>query len=414
MWRGPLRHRTFRLLFAGQAVSAVGDRLVPVALAFAVLDLTGSVRDLGLVFAASTLPLVAFALLGGVWADRLPRQRVMLASDLVRACSQGATAALLIAGTATLGELIALQAVYGAAEAFFEPAAYAVRPQTVPAENLQEANALMGLTVNAADIAGPALAGVLVLTAGAGWGLAVDAVSFVVSAAFLSRLRLPSVAAAAGSVWRDLREGWHAFRARTWLWTSVLFFTCWIAFVFSPLQVVGAQISRLYLGGAGAWAAINTAIGVGAVAGAVLAMRWRPRHPLRAAFLIGLVSTPALAVAIALHAPLAVIVAAALLEGVAMSVFNTMWFTAQHRTIPADELSRVTSWDLLGTTALRPVGLALAGPVALAAGLSETLYGAAALGVVLTLAILAVPSVRNLTAGDDYEVEPQTAPVPLA
>jgi hypothetical protein len=415
MWRGPLEHRQFRLLFCGQAVSAVGDRLVPVALAFAVLDLTGSVRDLGLVLAASAVPLVVFALVGGVWADRLPRQRVMLASDVVRACSQGATAALLIAHTATLGELIALQAVYGAAEAFFEPAAYAVRPQTVPDENLQEANALMGLTVNAADVVGPALAGAFIVTVGAGWGLAVDALSFAISAAFLSRLRLAAIAApAASGMWRQLREGWHAFRSRTWLWTSVLFFTCWTAFVFSPLQVLGAQISRLYLGGAPAWAAINTAIGAGAVAGALLAMRWRPRHPLRVSFLLGLFTTPVVAVTIALHAPLPLIVVAALLEGVTISVFNTMWFTVQQRRIPAGELSRVTSWDLLGTLALRPVGLALAGPVALAAGLSATLYGTALLDVVLTLAILAVPSVRNLTGDRGGAVEPQAAPVPLA
>jgi MFS family permease len=413
MWRGALRHRPFRLLFGGQAVSAVGDRLVPVALAFAVLDLTGSVRDLGLVLAASTVPLVVFALFGGVWADRLPRQRLMLVSDVVRGCSQGATAALLIAHVATLGELIALQALYGTAEAFFEPAAYAVRPQTVPEDSIQVANALMGLTTNAADVAGPALAGVLVVTAGAGWALAVDAATFAVSAAFLARLRLPSVAAPPTGIWRDLRAGWQAFRSRTWLWASVLFFTCWTAFVFSPLQVLGAQVSRLYLGGASAWAAINTVIGAGAVAGAVLSMRWRPRHPLRVSFLLAAVSTPSLAVTIGLHAPLALILPAALLEGVTISVFNTMWFTAQQRSIPAAEQSRVTSWDLLGTIAMRPVGLALAGPLAAGWGLSTTLYAAAVLDVVLTVAVLAVPSVRNLPSAGTAELAPEPAVLPL-
>jgi predicted MFS family arabinose efflux permease len=397
MRSGALGHRQFRLLFFGQAISALGDRLVPVALAFAVLDLTGSVEDLGLVLAASTVPLVAFALIGGVWADRLPRQRVMLLSDVVRALSQGATATLLITHEATLGLLIALQALYGTAEAFFEPAAYAVRPQTVPAENLQEANALMGLTVNAADVAGPALAGVLIVASSAGWGLAFDAATFLVSAIFLSRMRLEHIVAPATGIWRELREGWQAFRSRTWLWTSVLFFTCWTAFVLSPLQVLGAQVSRLYLGGAPAWAAINTAIGAGAVAGALIAMRWRPRHPLRVSFLLGVLSTPLLAVGIGLHVGLPALLAVAVLEGVAISVFNTMWFTAQQRTIPPAELSRVTSWDLLGTIALRPVGLALAGPLGVALGLSTTLYLAAALDVALTLAILAVPSVRNLT-----------------
>lgn len=412
MWRGPLEHREFRLLFAGQGISALGDRIVPVALAFAVLDLTGSVKDLGLVLAAATVPLVVFSLIGGVWADRLPRQRIMLLSDVVRGSAQGATAALLLTGSATLTELIVLQAIYGAAEAFFEPAAYAVRPQTVPAANQQEANALMGITVNVADIGGPALAGVLLATAGAGWGLAFDAATFAVSAVFLAFMRLAPVAAPARGMWSDLRTGWTAFRSRTWLWTSVLFFTCFMAFVLSPLQVLGAQVARLHLGGATAWAAINTAIGVGAVVGGVIALRWRPRRPLRAAFLIGMVSTPALLTAIGLHAALALIIAAALLEGAAISVFNAMWFTAQHRLVPASELSRVTSWDLLGSMALRPVGLALVGPVAAAWGLSTTLYGAAALDVALTLAILAVPSVRNLSYESRADpVSPSLTPV---
>ena len=356
MWRGPLRHRQFRLLFAGQAISAVGDRLVPVVLAFAVLDLTGSVKDLGFVLAASTVPLVLFSLFGGVWADRLPRQRVMLLSDVVRGCSQTATAVLLLTGAATLAELIVLQAVYGAAAAFFEPAAYAVRPQTVPAANVQEANALMGLTTSAADIAGPALAGVLLVTAGAGWGLAFDAATFAVSVGFLSFMRLAGVAAPSASIWRDLRWGWQAFRRRTWLWTSVLFFTCFIAFVLGPLQVVGPQVARLHLGGAGAWAAINTAIGIGAVAGGLLALRWRPRHPLRVAFAFGLLSTPLLLCTIGLHAPLAVILVGALWEGSVISLFNALWFTTQHRLIPAAE--RWPTSALVASVRLRTAGTA--------------------------------------------------------
>ena len=123
---GALSRGAFRLLFAGRTVSSFGDRLVPVALAFAVLDLTGSVTDLGLVLAAQTVPLLAFVLLGGVWADRLPRQLVMLVSDAVRAVAQGACAALLLTGHAQVWELIALQALYGSAVGFFAPAATAV------------------------------------------------------------------------------------------------------------------------------------------------------------------------------------------------------------------------------------------------------------------------------------------------
>ncbi|MGZ4274808.1 MAG: MFS transporter, partial [Solirubrobacteraceae bacterium] len=167
--------RAFRLLFAAQSISSLGDRLVPVALAFAVLDLTGSPSGLGIVLAAQTIPLVAFVLFGGVWADRLSRRRVMAASDLVRALSQGACAALLLTGTARLWELAALQAVYGTAAAFFGPAVLALVPETVEAGQLQSANSLIALSGNIAAVIGPAVAGVIVAASHPGWGLAFDA-----------------------------------------------------------------------------------------------------------------------------------------------------------------------------------------------------------------------------------------------
>lgn len=399
MRRGPLRETAFALLFAGRAISALGDRLVPVALAFAVLELTrGSVTDLGIVFTAQTVPLVVFVLLGGVWADRLPRQFVMLASDGVRAVAQGLTAALLLAGVAHVWEIAALQAVYGTAEAFFGPASTAVVPQTVDESSLQQANALLGLSGNVAAVLGPALAGVLVATAGPGWGLAVDAATFVASAACLAFMRLAPVALAAHSTTlAQLRRGWRAFRSRTWLWVTVAYFTLFLAFVYGPLYVLGPQVARLSLGGTAAWAAISTALGIGSLLGGLLGMRWHPRHPLRAAFLGFGVAGPALLALIAAHAPLELILAAALVDGASGTVFNTFWFTALQREVPAAELSRVSSWDYVGSLALYPVGLALSGPVAGAIGVSTTLYGAAVLFALLLCAVLAVPAVRNFT-----------------
>ena len=396
MRRGPLRETAFALLFAGRAVSALGDRLVPVALAFAVLELTGSVTDLGIVFAAQSVPLVVFVLLGGVWADRLPRQLVMLASDGVRALAQGLTAALLLSGAAHVWEIAALQAVYGTAGAFFAPASTAVLPQTVDQSSLQQANALLGLSGNVAAVLGPALAGVLVATAGPGWGLAVDAATFVVSAVFLGFMRLRPIAVAARtSTLAELRAGWRAFRSRTWLWVSVVYFTLFIAFVFSPFEVLGPQVARRSLGGPAAWAAISTALGAGSVLGGLLGMRWRPGHPLRAAFIWFGVAGPALLALVAAHAPLPLILLAALIDGGSGTLFNVFWFTAQQREIPAEELSRVSSWDYVGTVGLAPVGLAVSGPVAAAIGISTTLYGAAGLFALLLCAVLAVPAVRN-------------------
>ena len=241
---GVLRHRPFALLFTGQAISSLGDRLVPVALAFAVLDITGSVTDLGLVLAAQTLPLLLLVLVGGVWADRLPRQRVMLVSDAVRAAAQGLSAAIVLSGSARIWELAALQAIYGSAEAFFGPASRVVAAQTVDQDELQQANALIGLSAELTSVLGPALAGVIVVAASPGWALAIDAATFVVSAICLALLRIKLVVVAERkSTLAELRAGWRTFRSRTWLWATVLFFTLFIGFVFAPWQVLAPQIS---------------------------------------------------------------------------------------------------------------------------------------------------------------------------
>ena len=379
-------------------MSSFGDRLVPVALAFAVLDLTGSVTDLGVVLAAGTLPLLLCILLGGVWADRLPRQLVMLASDAVRALAQGASAALLLSGNAHVWQLATLQAIYGAAQAFFNPAATALIPQTVDEPQIQQANALLGLTESVFAVLGPAVAGVLVATAGPGWGLATDALSFLVSAAFLSQLRLvhePSTVQR--STLHEIRAGWSTFRAHTWLWVTSSYFALFLALGYAPLQVLGPQVARRSLGGAGTWAAISTARGLGSLMGGGLSLRWRPRHPLRAAFIVFIIGTPTLLAAIAAHAALAIILALALIDGITVAVFNTMWFTAIQSEIPQAELSRVASWDELGSLALQPLGQIATGPIAIGIGLSATLYGAGGLTLVLLIAVLAVPATRNFT-----------------
>ena len=163
-----LREREFRLLFFGQAISWLGTGVVPLALAFAVLDVTGSASDVGFVAAARALPQVLFLLAGGVFADRLPRRAVMIGAGLVRLTSEGLLAALLIAGVADLWEILVLVTVHGAATAFFNPAVTGLVPQTVSPERLQEANALQSASASLGTVLGPALAGVVVATAGPG------------------------------------------------------------------------------------------------------------------------------------------------------------------------------------------------------------------------------------------------------
>lgn len=412
MRSGALGERSFRLLFAGQGISAIGDGVVPVALPFAVLDLTGSVRDVGLVLAAQALPLILFVLLGGVWSDRLPRQTVMLVSDITRAGTQGATAVLLLTGAAHIWELAALQAVYGGARAFFGPAATGLVPQTVEAKHLQQANALMGMSENTASIVGPALGGILVVAASPGWGLAFDAAAFLASAASLRMMRLRPIAfAPRQGTFTELREGWQAFRSRKWLWASVVSLTLIVTVVFAPLDVLGPDVAKRYLGGAAAWAAINTTSGVGSVAGGAIGLRWKPRYPLRTGFLLTLAGEPAMLALLGAGGPLAPIIAFALISGMAATLFNVFWFTALQREITAEEISRVSSWDHLGTYALQPIGLAVVGPIAIAVGLSTTLYAAAAAVVLLTAGVLAQPAVRNFAHNSPAAPVPANNPV---
>ena len=255
--------------------------MLTLALSFAVLDLTGSVTDLGLMLAVSRIPLVATVLAGGVVADRISRRRVMVAADLVRMAAQGLTAGLLIAGVAQLWQLLVLQALAGTAAGFFYPAATGLLPVTVPPEQLQQANAFRGLSDSIARIAAPALGGVIVVASSPGWALAVDAGSFAVSAVTLALLHLPPhVRPPRRRFLHDLHDGWREFAARTWVWAIVL-----VAGAFGNLftafsGALGPAIAKDELGGAGAWAIIGAAQGVGSLIGGLLVFSLRARRPL--------------------------------------------------------------------------------------------------------------------------------------
>ena len=392
-----LRERQFRLLFTGQLVSLLGDAITGVALAFAVLDLTGSATDLGYVFAAKTIPLVGFLLVGGVFADRLPRRAVMLAADVARFCTQGTVALLILTHNAHIWEIVVLQAISGTASAFFNPASTGLTPMTVSPERLQQANALRGLSMASTGIIGSVISGALVAGVGAGWALALDAASFAVSAFFLAQLRLPAhVTLPPQSFLSDLHEGWREFSSRTWVWVIVL--AASVGNMMSSVFVVlGALVAKQSLGGAGAWAGILASLGIGSLIGGFVALRIHVRRPLffgssALAFL------PLPIALLALRAPIVVIGAGALLAGIGNMIFNSLWETSLQQHVPAAALSRVSAYDWFGSLAFQPIGLVIAGPAAAAIGISTTLWVAAA--GLLTVAALSVatPSVRRLEA----------------
>jgi MFS family permease len=399
----------FRLLFWGQALSVLGDRITPVAIAFAVLGL-GSATDLGLVLAAGGVPFALFALAGGVLSDRVGRRRVMLVSDVLRAVSQALVATLLLTGSAEVWMLAALSFVYGMSAAVFMPALVGLIPQTVAAPRLQEANALLALTRSLANVAGPALAGVIIAASGSGQAIAVDAGTFAVSALCLARLRLGTVpdeaAAEPEPFLAGLRAGWHEVRSRAWLSWGLVAMSSYHVFVLPAVFVLGPTLANRELDGPSSWATIVACFGVGSVIGNVLALRLPlPRPVFMAA--IGLVGASTQAVIIGSGLGTAGIAALELLAGVCVALFFTLWDLSIQEQIPPRAVSRVSAYDFSVSVGLMPLGMAVCGPIADAIGLHATLRWMSAVGIVSALAWLAQPSVRALRRP---QAEPQAAP----
>ena len=378
-------HRDFRWLFLSQTISTTGDRIVLVALALLVTERTGSTADLGLVLGAYTLAHVSFVLLGGVWADRLPRHRIMFSTDLIRGGLHALLAVLILADVVTIWQLIAIEALFGMAEAFFRPAFSGLVPQTVPEELIQEANALNNLTQTIAEFAGPAIATALVLTVGTGAAFGVDAATFFVSAALLTLVRPRERGEPAPRApWRrELREGFEEVRSRTWVWVTIAVFSFQLLGAFAPYVVLGPTVAEEQYGDAALYGWLAASVGFGTALGSLLALRWRPARPLVAGILLVLPFC-LLLTAFAIGIPLAVALPLGMLTGIGVALFGVWWQTALARRIPPRALSRVTSYDWLGSLALLPVGYVLVGVLAEQVGATEVM----AVGGVLAASVL--------------------------
>jgi MFS family permease len=406
---------TYRRLWIGRTTSLVGDGITPVALAFGVLDLTGSATDLGIVLAAHALVLIALVLVGGVVADRVSPRRAMLGADLARTVSTGLIAALLLAGVAEIWELVALYAISGAATAFFNPASDAIVPQVVPTHRLQEANALLNFSRWAGKVAGPALAGVLLALGSPGAALAMDAATFAVSAACLWSLSVPRGQAEVGeqNFLSDLRHGWREFSSRDWV-VAIVASAAITNAIFTPIfLVLGPTVANESLGGSSSWALIVTLFGAGGLIGGAIALSIRPRRPLLVSEGSALLffALPVALLAIPSHA--AVIAVGALISGTTASLSEILYVTVTAQKIPQESLSRVMAYDWFGSLALEPLGLALVGPLAVAIGISTTLWlGAATITACIFTVLLLVPSVRRLEI-DPTEPTPTPPPRPI-
>jgi MFS family permease len=413
---GPLGEAPFRMLWLGQTTSAVGDAMIPVAIAFAVIHLGGDAGGIGLVLTAFTVPRLVFILVGGVWADRLPRQQVMLVADVIRGAVEVGFAVLLLSGTAQLWHLAAGAAVIGAASAFFAPASTGLIPQVASPARLQQANALMSLSRGATGIIGPSVSGLLVATVGVGWIFAVDAGTFVASTISLLLLRVPRRVEPAphASFLTELAGGWREVVSRTWLRTAIGAFAV-SNVCLAPFFVLGPFVAERSLGGAADWGLIVTAQAVGGLLGGLVALRWRPARPIAAGFMLGpIFFVPLLFLAPPVAVPL--IMLASLLALASMELSNTWWYTVLQQQIPPQALSRVSSYDWLVSLIFQPLGFMLVGPVSETIGPTTTLVAAATVGIVTNLVALSVPSIRRLGWREEAPAPagPPDAPMPVA
>lgn len=402
-----LRIRDFRLLWLGQLTSAVGDRMMELGAVFFALELTGRAGAVGVVMAAMFVPRVLLTVLGGVWADRVPRRSVMLVADLVRAAVQLLIAAMALTSVLTFAQFSALAALYATASAFFAPACGGVLPEIVPAEQLGQANALLKLGRSSLALAGPGVGGLLVAVSGTGWLFAADAVTFCVSAALVSGMRITTRGgAASGGFGAALRTGFREITSHPWLSGMIVYFGLW-NFAIAPMFVLGPYVAHRWLGGQQAWAAIMTASTAGVIVGSLVALRHRPaRAPLRSILLLMLLPGGHCA-ALAMVAPTPVLMATMATTMGALTYSSTCWATLLQRTIATDKLSRVSAYDYLGGFATLPLGYVAAGPLTALLGVATALW-------LVTVALSALTGgMLLLSRGSRFRIDSPATTAPI-
>lgn len=379
-------------------VNLAGTTMAPVALAFAVLEVSHSAGALGLVLAARSIPEIVFLLVGGVIADRLGRTTVIQISNVGAAASQGLLAALLLTGQAELWHLVALSAVNGTLSAMTMPALAGIVPSLVPREQLQPANVLVSMSRSTLAILGPSVSAALVVTVGPGWALAVDALTWLVAALLLTPIKLPprSRTDDEPSMLRELAEGWTYFRRTTWLWVVVLAFGALNAIHAGGLDTLGPVLANDSEIGASGWGLIMSAQAVGLFVMSLIMLR----IPLRRPLFVGMLGVAAFGL------PL-IVMAAAVLAGMGIELFSLGWNLAMQEHVPESMLSRAYSYDMLGSFVAIPVGQLTFGPLAAAYGIQEVLLVGGLVYLAIAVLTLTSRSVRDLQrAGHSATAEP--------
>jgi predicted MFS family arabinose efflux permease len=372
-----------------------------VGVSFAVLRITDSSADLSYVLAAQISPMLIFALISGVFADRFPPQRVIAVANLTIVAGESTFGILVLTTRPPLWAMICLEALTGIGMAMFYPASTALLPQLVPQALLQEASSISRIAMNVGQTFGAAVGGLLVAAAGPGWAMTLCGVAMTGTVPLMLALksaRAVPVSESPGML-RELRDGWAEVRSRTWLWIIITQFCVVMAAWYGGVQVLGPVVARQHLGGAAAWGAITASESCGLIVGGLVSLRFSPQRPMLFCVLAGaLVALSPLSLALVL--PLSAVCTATFILGIANEVMMVLWMVTLARAIPPDKLARVSSYDALGSLAAMPLGALAAAPVSAAIGVSGTQFGAAGLIVAVSLLCLIPRDIRSIRADD--------------
>lgn len=392
-----LTNRNYRLLFLARLISNIGNGIAPIAIAFGVLGLPGSTpTSLSIVLAAQAIPLVLLLPLGGVIADRLGRARVIGLTDVILSGFVLATAVLFLTDQATIPLLAALGFAGGCLNALWYPAFNGLIPDVIADEHLKPANAFISVASNGGLIAGSAIGGILVATIGPGYAIAIDAISFLIPGLIVLTFRGVSQPNQSGeSMVGDLVHGWRVFWSIRWVVVVVATSSVFVMVWRGAEQVMGPVIAQESYGGPTGWSLVLAFQAVGLLIGALVATSLRIRRPLVAS-LLAMLALPAWLLTMAFTLPLPIVALASFGFGVALEFFWVLWSTALQTHVPRESISRVSSYDAMGSLMLGPVGLAVAGPMIAILGSTEALVIAAAVGGAAIIAPLLSASVRGL------------------
>lgn len=392
-----MQDRNFRWFFLARAITMITGSMSSIALAFAVLEIDNDARSLSFVLTAFTVSNIVFLLFGGVIADRLPRALIIQTCYVIDILTIGAMAALLFTGAATIPLLVILSVANGASTAFVLPAMQGIIPQLTTPENLQQANAMLSFVRSAVTIGGPVIAGILVATAGPAWAMVVQAAGWLVAIPILALVKLPPPAHAGGTtMFHDLRIGWTEFWSRSWLWTIVLAFMIMNAIHVGAWSVIGPYIAKNndLLGIAG-WGWVLSAEGVGVLVMTLILMWFPLKRPLR----YGMLGMAAFAIPVTMlgvHPAVVLLAIAAFIAGAGAEVFSTGWNLAMMENVPGEKLSRVSSYDMLGSFVAMPIGTLIYGWLITHADAATVLVASGIVYASAALVTLVVPSVWRM------------------